>query len=58
MILANFALPYEPTEEGDKPLYEEVIYADLNKEDSLKIVEAYNKVRIFWLFKSSNRRQF
>lgn len=46
VILANFALPYEPTEEGDKPLYDEVIYADLSKEESVKIVEAYNKVWI------------
>jgi len=50
VILANFALPYEPTEEDDKPLYDEVMYTDLGKEEATKVVETYNKVRLLIIF--------
>jgi hypothetical protein len=44
-FLANFALPEDETPEGDEvPVYCEVIYAELNKEEATKLVEEYNKV--------------
>ena len=41
---ANFALPSNDVEEGETPLFSEIIFSDLDREEAIKVVEEYNKV--------------
>ena len=44
-VAANFSIPQEEIEEGETPIYADTIFVELNKEEALKQVEEYNKVR-------------
>ena len=45
ILPANFAIPTEePSEEGETPLYSELIFAELDREEATKVVEEYRKV--------------
>ena len=45
VFAANFAVPVEePAEEGEAPLYSEIIFAELDREEATKLVEEYRKV--------------
>jgi hypothetical protein len=46
LFLANFALPSNEVEEGETPLFSEIIFSDLDREEAQKVVDEYNKVNI------------
>ena len=41
---ANYALPSNEVEEGETPLFSEIIFSDLDSEEAQKVVDEYNKV--------------
>ena len=43
LILANFALP-EDESDAVVPMFKDVVFTDLNREEAVKVVELYNKV--------------
>ena len=43
VILANFALP-EDESDAVVPMFKDVVFTDLNREEAVKVVELYNKV--------------
>jgi hypothetical protein len=46
---ANFSIPSaEAGEEGETPIYNEIIFAELNREEAEKLIEEYIKVNVQW----------
>jgi hypothetical protein len=44
LLSANFALPEADLEADETPLFKEIIFAELNREEAAKLIEDYNKV--------------
>ena len=43
MLVANYALP-EDESDAVVPMFKDVVFTDLNREEAVKVVELYNKI--------------
>ena len=46
LFSANFALPDNDVEADETPLFKEIIFTELDREEAAKLVEEYNKVKL------------